>query len=79
MRVVWKDSSRPTFKPLKYKGYVITGSDFGWETGIPGDDNLYQALDDTKAAINKYLGVETKSKDPRIHRIRIVGKKSETA
>ena len=79
MRIVWKDSATPNFKPLKYRGYMITGSEDGWMSGYPGDDNLYKSCESAKAAINKHLGVVVKSKDPRIHKICIIGKKSETA
>lgn len=79
MRVVWKDSATPRFKPLRYRGYVITGSEDGWSTGYPGDNNLYQALDDAKTALNKFTGNEAKDRTLHNHPIRIVGKKSETA
>ena len=79
MRIVWKDSAKPIFKSLKYRGCVITGSEDGWSTGYPGDNNLYKALDDAKAAINKYKGITVKNKALQYHAIRIVGKKSETA
>jgi hypothetical protein len=79
MRIVWKDSSAPSYKPLKYRGYVITGSEKGWSSGYPGDDNLYKGLDDAKAALNKYTGLAAKNKSLQHHPIRIVGKKSETA
>ena len=79
MRIVWKDSVKPNFKPLKYRGYVITGSEDGWSTGYPGDDNLYKGLDDAKAALNKFTGTTAKNKSLQYHPIRIVGKKTETA
>lgn len=79
MRVVWKDSAAPTYKPLKYRGYVITGSKDGWTTGYPGDDNIYKGLDDAKAALNKYTGLTARNKSLQFQKIRIVGKKSETA
>lgn len=79
MRVVWRDTALSHFKPLKYRGYVITGSVKGWSTGYPGDDNLYKSLEDAKVAINQHLGIECKDKSIRITSVRIVGKKSETA
>lgn len=79
MRVVWKDSVVPKYKPLKYRGYVITGSDDGWSSGFPGDDNLYKGLDDAKAALNKFTGNSARNQSLQFHPIRIVGKKNETA
>lgn len=79
MRVVWRDTATTHFKPLKYRGYVITGSEHGWSSGYPGDDNLYKGLDDAKAALNKFTGTASKNKSLQFHPIRIVGKKSETA
>lgn len=79
MRIVWKDTSLSQFKPKKYKGCVITGSPLGWDTGYPGDDNLYKSLEDAKLAINIHLGIKERPKSCRVDTARIVGKKSETA
>jgi hypothetical protein len=79
MRVVWRDTAASHFKPLKYKGYAITGSPQGWCTEYPGDDNLYKSLEDAKLSINEHLGITTRPKSCRIDTARIVGKKSETA
>ena len=79
MRIVWKDSATPRYKPLKYKGYLVTGDERGWMIDYPGDNNIYKAIEDAKTAINAHLGVKIKSKDPRCHTIRIIGKKNATA
>lgn len=79
MRIVWRDTAASHFKPLKYKGYGITGSPLGWATEYPGDDNLYKSLEDAKMSINLHLGAKTFPKSCRLETVRIVGKKSETA
>lgn len=79
MRIVWKDTALSQFKPLKYRGYTITGSPHGWDTGYPGDDNLYKSLEDAKLAINVHLGIKTRPQSCRVDVARIVGKKSEIA
>lgn len=56
MRIVWKDSKPKTFKPVKYRGYVIQGSPKGWETNIEGDNNLYKSHYCALNAIDKHLG-----------------------
>lgn len=56
MRIVWKDSKPKSYKPVKYRGYVISGSVKGWETNIEGDDNLYRNHYSALNAIDAYLG-----------------------
>lgn len=79
MRIVWRDTALSHFKPFKYRGYVITGSPKGWDTGYPGDDNLYKSLEDAKLAINVHLGIDTRTQSCRIDTPRIVGRKNQTA
>lgn len=56
MRIVWKDTAPRTFKPVKYRGYIVQGSVKGWTISVDGDDNLYQTHYDAKNAIDKHLG-----------------------
>ena len=56
MRVVWKDSKPKSYKPVKYRGHNIKGSPQGWETDIPGDNNLYKSHYCALNAIDKALG-----------------------
>jgi hypothetical protein len=56
MRVVWKDSKPKSYKPVKYRGQYIKGSPQGWETDIPGDNNLYKSHYCALNAIDKALG-----------------------
>lgn len=53
MRIVWKDTIDNNYKPTKYRGYQIEGTNFGCYTDIPGDDNLYQTVYDAKNAVNE--------------------------
>lgn len=56
MRVVWKDSKPRTYKPVKYRGHIVTGSPQGWAIDIPGDNNLYKSHYCALNAIDKALG-----------------------
>lgn len=83
MRVVWRDSKHHRNVSKTYRGYTISGTPYGWETDIPGDDNYYVANVDALNAIDKYLGgTSQKGKSNRrrgTDDIRTLGKKSETA
>lgn len=79
MRVVWKDSKPKSYKPVKYRGYNITGSPKGWETDVPGDRNLYKTHYCALNAIDKALGGHGQmgSAKRKAYGIQIVGKKND--
>lgn len=57
MRVTWRDSSKPKeYKPIKYRGFMIWGTPSGWETTVPGDDNIYHSHYCATNAIDAYFG-----------------------
>lgn len=57
MRIVWKDSAARTGKkPVKYRGYVVSGHGKGWTVNIPGDQNLYKTHYNALNAIDQALG-----------------------
>ena len=56
MRVVWKDSSTKTYKPIKYRKHFLTGCNAGWITDLPGDDNIYNSHYCAQNAIDEYFG-----------------------
>lgn len=57
MRIIWKDSnSKKSYQPVKYRGYIATGSASGWTVNIPGDVNLYKNHYCALNAIDEYLG-----------------------
>ena len=72
---------RHIYKPTKYRGYQIEGTNFGWYTDVPGDDNLYQTVYDAKNAIDGQLGDTDKLKyaKRRERGINIVGKKKKSS
>lgn len=77
MRVVWKDSKPRVYKPVKYRGHMITGSPKGWEINIPGDNNLYKTHYCALNAVDKYLGGygQMGTAKRKAYGIQIVGKK----
>ena len=79
MRVVWKDSKPTSDKPVKYRGQMIYGSPKGWETDIPGDDNLYKSHYCALNAIDKALGGygQKGTQKRQSYGIQIVGKKGD--
>ena len=82
MRVVWKDSKPKSYKPVKYRGHNIKGSPQGWETDLPGDENLYKTHYCALNAIDKALGGfgQMGTAKRKAYGIQIVGKKDgETA
>lgn len=82
MRVVWKDSKPKNYKPVKYRGFTINGSPKGWETNIPGDNNLYKNHYCALNAVDKHLGGfgQKGSQKRQAYGIEIIGKKDgETA
>lgn len=81
MRIVWKDSKKPeSYKPIKYRGHMITGTPKGWTTDLPGDDNLYISHYCAENAIDAALGGEgirgTGTRKRQSYGIQIVGKKA---
>lgn len=56
MRIVWKDSKPRTYKPVNYRGFTATGSPQGWETDVPGDNNIYKTHYCALNAIDAALG-----------------------
>ena len=82
MRIVWKDTAPRTFKPVKYRGYIVQGSPNGWTINVEGDDNLYKTHYCAKNAIDKHLGGHGQMgcAKRQAYGITIVGKKNgETA
>lgn len=82
MRIVWKDSNAKERKPIKYRGYTVSGNETGWETNFHGDDNIYSTHYCALNAIDKFLGgegIRGKGTKKRYgYGIKIIGKKSET-
>ena len=79
MRIVWKDSTPKDYKPVKYRGFIVTGSPEGWETNIPNDLNLYKSHYCALNAIDDFLG-DTGQKGTakrKAYGIVIVGKKTD--
>lgn len=83
MRVIWKDSSAPIRKPLKYRGHYTQGYNGGWITDIPNDNNVYRTHYSALNAIDAFLGgagIRGKgTKKRQAYGIQIIGKKNETA
>ena len=79
MRIVWKDSKPKTYKPVKYRGYMIKGSPKGWETNIPEDNNLYRTHYCALNAIDKHLGSHGQkgTAKRKSYGIDVVGKKTD--
>lgn len=80
MRIVWKDSSKPTeYEPIKYRDIYIFGSPNGWEVNIKGDNNLYKNHYCAKNAIDAYFGEEGMHGDAKrkSYGIQIIGKKNK--
>lgn len=78
MRIVWKDTVDNNYKPTKYRGYQIEGTNFGWYTDLADDDNLYRTVYDAKNAIDEQLGYDNLRYAKRRERgITVVGKKNK--
>ena len=79
MRVVWKDSATPGRQPRKYRGYLVTGCEGGWLSGMPGDNNIYKSFYGAENAIDEALGGTGRTKKGsakrQAHGIQIVGTK----
>lgn len=78
MRVIWKDSATPERKPRTYRGYLVTGCEGGWVSGLPGDNNIYKSRYGAENAIDAALGGTGRksqgSAKRRAHGIQIAGK-----
>lgn len=77
MRIVWKDSKPRTYKPVKYRDFMIYGTPKGWSTNIPDDDNLYKTHYCALNAIDKHLGGygQMGTAKRKKYGIQIIGKK----
>lgn len=81
MRIVWKDSTPKLHKPVKYRGHMVRGYNNGWETDLPGDNNIYNSHYCALNAIDKALGGygQKGSAKRRAYGIKIIGQKNEPA
>lgn len=81
MRVVWKDSNARSYKPVKYRKYMIYGSPQGWTTNLEGDVNIYATHYCALNAIDKALGDygQKGCAKRKAYGIQVIGKKDETA
>lgn len=81
MRIVWKDSKPRTFKPIKYRKYMVQGSLKGWTTNLPNDDNVYRTHYSALNAIDEALGGSGQmgSAKRKSYGIQIIGKKNEVS
>ena len=79
MRIVWKDSRPRTYKPMKYRGHVATGSPAGWSIDVPGDNNIYASHYCALNAIDKALGGygQKGSAKRKAYGIEVIGKKTD--
>lgn len=82
MRIVWKDSKPKRYKEVRYRKHIVSGTPKGWQTDIPGDDNLYASHYCALNAIDKALGGSGQkgTAKKRMHLgIQVIGKKGESA
>lgn len=83
MRIVWKDSNKhKEYKPIRYRGFMIWGTNDGWEITVPGDNNIYKSHYCAKNAIDKHFGDfgQKGTEKRKSYGIQIIGKKdNETA
>lgn len=81
MRIVWKDSKPKSYKPIKYRGFIASGSPQGWAISVPGDTNLYASHYCALNAIDKHLGGHGQmgTAKRKSYGIKVVGKKGESA
>jgi hypothetical protein len=79
MRIVWRDSKPRTYKPVKYRNHMATGSPKGWTVNLPGDNNIYASHYCALNAIDKALGgFGQMGSAKRIkYGIKVVGKKDD--
>ena len=79
MKVVWKDSSARTYKPVRYRKHTISGYHGGWITDLPGDNNIYRSHYCALNAIDKALGGygQMGTAKRKSYGIQIIGQKSE--
>ena len=75
MRIVWKDSLQPEeYKKMKYRGFFLWGTPSGWETDVPGDNNLYKNNYSAMNSIDAYFGESGKGSAKRqSYGIQIIG------
>lgn len=78
MRIVWKDSPNGHFnKPIKYRGFIVTGYKNAWITNIPNDKNVYKNHYCAENAIEAYLGIQGLSPKRARYGIQIIGQIEE--
>ena len=80
MRIVWKDSNQPKeYNPINYRKFYVFGTPNGWETSIPGDNNLYKNHYCALNAIDAYLGGSGQmgAAKRKSYGIQIVGQKDD--
>jgi hypothetical protein len=79
MRVVWKDSKPKTYKPVRYRKFMVYGSPKGWTTNVPGDMNVYKTHYCALNSIDKHLGGNGQmgSAKRKNYGITIVGQKDD--
>lgn len=77
MRIVWKDSTPKSHKPIKYRGFIVQGYNNGWTNNIPDDNNIYATHYCALNSIDKYLGGygQKGSGKRKSYGIRIIGTK----
>ena len=80
-RIVWKDSNARSFKPVKYRKHMITGSPKGWTTDLEGDVNVYATHYDALNAIDAALGGSGQMGSAKRNKygITVIGRKDDTA
>lgn len=57
MRIVWKDSNKKEYRPLKYRSYIISHFNDGWVTNCPGDTFIYRNAVSAMNALDQHLGL----------------------
>ena len=75
MRVTWKDTKPEEYKPIRYRGFMVWGTPYGWEITVPGDDNIYRNNFCAMNAIDAHFGdFGTRGTEKRKrHGIQIIG------
>lgn len=55
--IEWKDSPNGKHnKPIKYRGYIISGYRRAWITNIPNDRNIYKSHYCAQNAVDAFIG-----------------------
>ena len=75
---MWKDSSaKKEYQPIKYRKFHVFGTPNGWETSIPGDNNLYKNNYCAQNAIDAFYGDfgQRGTEKRKAYGIQIIGKR----